>query len=550
MLITETPERYILMPELSLPCRFESNVSLAARAYYAIGGSARFFARPESLTALSRLLIWNREHRLPLAVMGSGSNIIFSDEHFPGIVISLDGMQRMCWLSESELFCEAGVDNTLIAEELLKSAKSGGEWLYRLPGQIGSTVRMNARCFGGEVSALTSGVLTVSVDGLMRWQTPEEVFYGYKHTSLMQSPEIVVGVVLRVPTMNTTDEIGRKMREYESERIRKHHFDYPSCGSAFKNNYDAGRSSGRIFEELGFKGMTEGGAMVSEHHANFIYNTGGATAADVLRLAAKMKAAALEKAQVELELEVQCIGLFDRELLASCSVDSVADSRDPAKAWAGLLWYPEEKDKELIAPRFPRLLLHGPLVGYSGLDMEFPAGIFVKIEQLQSLKGAAADPEAPFLRWTTIKSDSPLFALKPPRSDTAGAFTDGLWQYGVSELFIGEGDSGSRYLEFETTPDGDWVALRFDQPRKRAEGYLELSGEPWQKRVSRVNDAGRFGMEFSLELLKPFIAEGVLSMQCAASTGGGSYGLFPWWGSPSSPADFHQPDQFYLVTLF
>ncbi len=137
------------MSDFTLPCHFESAVSLAARTYYGIGGTARFLAVPASLSEFSNLLIWNRTYRFPLALLGSGSNILFSDHEFPGIVISLEGMQRLFWLSDNELFCEAGVDNTLIAEELFSAGKGGGEWLYRLPGQIGATVRMNARCFGG-----------------------------------------------------------------------------------------------------------------------------------------------------------------------------------------------------------------------------------------------------------------------------------------------------------------------------------------------------------------------------------------------------------------
>ncbi|MFZ4525316.1 MAG: UDP-N-acetylmuramate dehydrogenase [Chlorobium sp.] len=534
------------MFDLALPCYFESDASLAAQTYYGIGGTARFLAFPASLSEFSNLLNWNRTYRFPLALMGSGSNILFSDHEFPGIVISLKGMQRLFWLSDDELFCEAGVDNTLIAEKLFSVGKGGGEWLYRLPGQIGATVRMNARCFGGEVSAITSGILTLSVDGRLRWRLPDEVFLGYKQTSLMGNPEIVVAVVLRFPESPPVEEIRRVMREHEEERTKKHHFDFPSCGSTFKNNYAVGRSSGMIFEELGFKGQSVGGAMVSEYHANFIYNKGAATAADVLTLAARMRTVALEQAGVELDLEVQCIGLFDAELLASCGVGFAADHRDSSQGWAGLLWAPVQQEKSIQEPFFPRTLMRGPLSGYFGLDREFPAGVVVEVEQLCSLEDAAAAPEAPFLRWTTRSNESVLFSLKAPSS---GGFTDGLWQYGVSELFIAR-DPGGGYLEFEMTPEGHWVALRFDAPRKRVKGYEVLSAEPWSREVSLVREAKCFGMEFSLQLLKPLISEGqVIALQCAASSGRGEFGLFPWWQRPSSPADFHQPDQFFRVTL-
>jgi len=539
------------MAELSLPCRFESNVSLSSRAYYGIGGTARFLAYPKTPAELADLLLWNSEHRLPLALMGKGCNILFSDSLFPGVVISLDSMQRIFWISDDELFCEAGAENTLIAEELLTCSRSGGEWLFRLPGTIGSTVRMNARCFGGEISVVTAGILIVSLDGRLRWQTPDEVFQGYKHTSLMDNPEIVVAVVLRFPQTCSAEKINKLMLGYEDERTKKHHFDFPSCGSTFKNNYASGRSSGTIFEELGFKGRREGEAMVSEHHANFIFNMGGATATDVLRLAEQMKTAAQEQAGAQLDLEVQCIGLFDGKLLKACGVNNIADTHDPSKGWAGLLWSPLEgiNKAEISGQPFPRVLLQGPLVGYNCVDRELPYGGFVAVEQLLSIHDAITASEAPFLRWTTSTGNPALFSLKPPSSLPAGTFTDGLWQYGVSELFIAHTDSCGGYLEFEMTPEVHWVALRFDAPRKRARRETVLSAEPWVGQIRMVMSDRSFGMEFSYNLLQPFLNGQSIALQCCASTGRGEYGLFPWWEASSAPADFHQPEQFYTITL-
>ena len=539
------------MSELSLPCAFDPNISLADRSYYGIGGTALFLAHPGTPAELADLLLWNRVYHLPLAIMGKGSNILFSDSFFPGIVISLERMHRMFWISDDELFCEAGADNTSIAEELLTCGRGGGEWLYRLPGHIGSTVRMNARCFGGEISAVTSGILTMNIEGLLRWQTPDEVFHGYKHTSLMDNPEIVIAVLLRFPETRSKEDIKLQMEVYEEERTKKHHFDFPSCGSTFKNNYAAGRSSGTIFEELGFKGRREGGAQVSEYHANFIFNKGAATATDVLRLAGEMKTAAQKEAGVQLDLEVQCIGLFDKKLLASCGVKSVADDQDTSKGWAGLLWSRKELSRmvEIAHRRFPQVLIQGYFSGYNGADREIPAGGFIVVEQLLAIQAAIAAPDAPFLRWMTRCSNPALFAMKPPSAISAGAFTDGLWQYGVSELFVANTDPEAGYLEFEMTPEGNWVALRFEAPRKRAKGYTLLSEEPWKEHIRLVNGEGCFGMELSYKLLEPFINKQNIAVQCFVSTGRGEYGLFPWWEVSSGPADFHQPENFYRVTL-
>ncbi len=536
--------------DFTIPPAVSEHLSLAEKGYYGIGGNARYFAEPGSLAELADILLWSVGQRLPLALMGRGSNILFSDADFAGVVISLGRMERMHWLSDDELFCEAGVENSRIAEELLRAGRGGGEWLYRLPGQIGATVRMNARCFGGEVSAITAAVLTLSVEGCLRWRLPEEIFYGYKHTALMESPEIVVAALLRFPHTRPEEETRALMEGHEGERDAKHHFDFPSCGSTFKNNYAVGRSSGSIFEELGFKGESEGGAMVSPHHANFIYNRGGATARDVLTLAARMKDAALAEAGAQLDLEVQCIGLFDADLLASCGVSSAADTRDPSKGWVGLLWNPQE---EGAAPTqealFPRVLMQGPLLGYSALNREFPAGALVAVEQLRSLEDATLNPQAPFLRWTTRSSDPVIFAVKPPATIPAGSFLDGLWNYGVSELFIASVVPGGGYLEFELTPEGHWVALRFDAPRKRAKGFEQLSAEPWQKVVQKVQCEGDFGMEFSWELLQPFVKGEMLALQCSASSGSGELALFPWWNHAPLPADFHQPERFFKIRL-
>lgn len=536
--------------DFTIPPAVSEHLSLAEKGYYGIGGSARYFAEPGSLAELADILLWSVGQRLPLALMGRGSNILFSDADFAGVVLSLGRMERMHWLSDDELFCEAGVENSRIAEELLRAGRGGGEWLYRLPGQIGATVRMNARCFGGEVSAITAAVLTLSVEGCLRWRLPEEIFYGYKHTALMESPEIVVAALLRFSHARSEEETRALMEGHEGEREAKHHFDFPSCGSTFKNNYAVGRSSGSIFEELGFKGMREGGAMVSPHHANFIYNSGGATAREVLTLAARMQRAALAEAGAQLDLEVQCIGLFDADLLASCGVPSVADKREPSKKWAGLLWNPQEEGAastpELL---FPRMLMQGPLLGYAALDREFPAGAFVAVEQLRSLEDAALNPQAPFLRWTTRSSDPALFAVKPPLTIPAGSFLDGLWNYGISELFIASGVPGGGYLEFEMTPEGHWIALRFDAPRKRTKGYEVLSAEPWSQAVHKVQGEGRFGMEFSWKLLQPFVNGEMLALQCSASCGRGELALFPWWKNAPQPADFHQPECFFRIRL-
>jgi UDP-N-acetylmuramate dehydrogenase len=514
---------------------------LSAVGYYAIGGRARWVARPRSLSELAGVLDWCRERQLPVIVTGKGSNMLFSDEDFPGVVVTFSAMNRMFWLSERELFCEAGVENTDVSIELQRAGRGGGEWLYRLPGTIGATVRMNGRCYGREISEVTCGVVTAGFDGTVRWRGKEEIFLGYKQTTLMQSPEIVAGALLLFAESRDSEEIGRAMEEFGRDRDAKHQFDFPSCGSTFKNSYAAGRPSGRIFESLGFMGQRVGGAVVSERHANFIFNTGDAKAEEVLRLAAMMRTAAREKEGVDLELEVQCAGLFNSDLLEECGIPSVAEPSRPGFAWTGLL-----QPYDSLDASFPRMLMRGPMLDYSWIAGHFPDGISVEVEQLAALSEARHRPERPFIRWTTRAASGKLFPHRPEAPE--GSFVDGLWNGSVSELFVGHGGSGSSYLELEATPGGHWVALQFDAPRKRSVGHENLSEAEWQDGVKPFAGKEGFGLTLSFATVEHFLQDGRLTLQCCASLGEARYGLFPWWHEPGKP-DFHQPARFCRTRL-
>jgi UDP-N-acetylmuramate dehydrogenase len=523
------------------PCPCDERVALATVGYYGIGGEARRVVHPRSVAELAAALDRCRQLSLPVIIAGKGSNMLFSDEEFPGAVIVLDAMNRLFRVSDSLFFCEAGVENTDAALAIQQAGRSGGEWLYRLPGAIGGTVRMNGRCYGREISGVTRSVVTVGLDGAVRWRSAAEVFLGYKETSLMQSPEIVVGAMLEFAGGDDPDAIGARMREFGDDRDAKHQFDFPSCGSTFKNSYAAGRPSGQIFDALGFRGRREGGARVSDHHANFIFNTGAARATDVLKLCAAMRSAAREQAGAALELELQCAGLFETALLDACGIASTPEPTRPGYGWAGLLRFPEDS-----GAAFPRTLLQGPVLDYFCRDAAFPAGITVEVEQLASIAEARKAPEQPFIRWTTHDESGAAFSLRPEAP--AVTFVDQLWVSSVSELFIADGSGNGKYLEFEVTPQAHWLALRFDAPRQRAAGHETPSDALWRGQATPFASETGFGIEFSYALLEPFIHEGVLTLQCCFSLGEERYGLFPWWHSEGTP-DFHQPTRFCVVRL-
>lgn len=582
---------------LQPPHFFKTHASLADRTYYGMGGYAQYLACPRSFTQVQEALSFAKAATLPVAVLGSGSNSVFADGCFEGVVISLENLRSWHWETLEECYLEAGVTNTEVAELCLAAGRAGAAWMYRMPGQLGATVRMNARCYGGEISQIVSTVITMDTNGRLKMYSASEVFRGYKDTLLMACPEIVLAVRLSLPTAASQTALLSAMLTCERDRHGKHHFDNPSCGSTFKNNYAVGKPSGRIFDELGLKGTRIGDASVSDHHANFVWNLGRAKSSDMLALAAHMRAEAKHRAQADLELEVQPIGPFSADLFERCGMNKLGpytvaapgESNAPKNAlknapkiesvpshnWVGLLWHPKGAvvaDGTMPAARprkqYPHKVFAAPFSHYHctpGLGL---TRVRVEIEQLAGLEEAKENPEAPFLQWLTLTDSHPErdFSRAPP--ELPGSFVDGLWQFSVSELFIASPSlAPHRYLELEVTPQLHWVALRFDGPRLRAPTHANPNADLWPGLVRVAPSPHAFGMTLSYSTVAELLNNGCLLVQAAASLGKNRYYLAPHWkvaplGSaqekeetwdrgiaPAAKPDFHQPHRFWTLDL-
>lgn len=541
--------------------------SVAAITYYGIGGHAEYFAEPRSWAELLECLQWAQNRKLPIAVFGSGSNSLLADGPFSGIVITLSKLTNAYWETADTLFAESGVSNTEIAEICLDAGRSGAAWMFRMPGQLGATVRMNARCYGGEISQIAEQIFTIDVRGRLRIHSGKDVFYGYKKTLLMDEPEIVVAVRLRLPETAERSVLLNMMQTCEADRHRKHHFDFPSCGSTFKNNYSVGRPSGQVFDECGLKGARLGRSEVSQFHANFVWNLGGTTAKDMLGLAAYMRERAMSLQNADLELEVQPIGLFDQKTFADCALDRLGPSLKKDKShWVGLLWHPDGGTEPEKETGYPRLLMQSPFQHYFRKPNFGQPNVQVRLLQLMSLSDANQNPDRPFLRWETIRMKTERedqdwslhFPLKPP---SAPDFLDHLWTFSVSELFIAHGSSGSgEYFEFEMTPEGHWVAIAFDAPRQRKPAHVTPAKELWPV-LEMTLERDRFGTDLPFNLLGPLIHENELRVQACLSLGGEDWFLAPHWSpsgseecwdtqhKPDVKPDFHQPRRFWRIAL-
>ena len=288
-----------------------TDVPLNKLSYYKTGGKTLGVLAPRSTQEVKESISWIKSQKKPFYVLGGGTNSLISDEPWDGYVISFHLMNKIVVANE-EIHVEAGVVNSDLVLKAYESGIGDLSWMYRLPGQIGGTVRMNARCYGGEISNVVSQVTAISQQGeLRRYEDISGIFKGYKDTLFMDNGDIICEVTISLQPLSEDDliKVKAKMDFCETDRESKGQFLYPTCGCVFKNSYDprVSVSSGMLLEKSGAKHQTYGGAQVSDGHANFVYNK-SASSSDILNLSFKMRDMVYETFGVWLDYEMEILG--------------------------------------------------------------------------------------------------------------------------------------------------------------------------------------------------------------------------------------------------
>ena len=269
------------------------------------GGGARRMAFPKTVEELTALT--DAAHRCGARpfFLGNGTNILAPDEGLDRLVISLSALREMEAGEDGTVTAQAGVPLAHLADFACRKGLTGLEFAHGIPGSLGGAVYMNGGAYGGEMSQVLTEVLAYFPKEGLRTMKTEELDLGYRHSFFMDHPEVVIlraTVQLRAGEEET---IRARMRELMARRKASQPLEYPSAGSTFKR--PAGHFAGTLIEQCGLKGLTVGGAQVSEKHAGFIINTGSATSADVTALIAQVQHIVLEKTGVRLEPEVRII---------------------------------------------------------------------------------------------------------------------------------------------------------------------------------------------------------------------------------------------------
>lgn len=281
---------------------------LAPKVAFRIGGPAEAYARPESLEQLAEILQIAREFQVPTTLLGSGSNVLISDQGVPGLVLRLSGrLAEVTAPTEAEperIYVGAGALNARAVSEMFRFGLAGVEFLATIPGTFGGALIMNAGAHGGEIGPYVEAVELLDESFQRVLRPGSECGFVYRGSGFSRG-ETLVGAWLRVPR-GDVERARRHLREMRLQRRRTQPIGQPNAGSIFKN--PPGDYAGRLIEQCGLKGRRRGDAEISPLHANFIVNLGAATAADVAGLASEVRQEVLARFAVELQWEVKRIG--------------------------------------------------------------------------------------------------------------------------------------------------------------------------------------------------------------------------------------------------
>ena len=270
-----------------------------------IGGPADRYYQPADIEDLAEFLSQLPETE-PLFWLGLGSNLLVRDAGIRGTVIATSGaVNGLSQINEKIVRAEAGVACAKVARFCARAGLSGANFLAGIPGTMGGALAMNAGAFGGETWDVVAAVETVDRHGRLRHRTPQEFEVAYRHVDGLNG-EWFMAAELQLDAVGQPDVLMAEIKALLSKRGDSQPTQLPNAGSVFRN--PEGDHAARLIEACGLKGKCEGAACVSDKHANFIINTGGATACEVERLIERVAQTVMERQSVQLQREVHIVG--------------------------------------------------------------------------------------------------------------------------------------------------------------------------------------------------------------------------------------------------
>lgn len=285
----------------SLGVEFSRDVPMRTKTSFKIGGAAECMLFPSSEAEMQACLHFCAAQGIKPFILGCGSNLLVKDSGLDGIVISTEKLSGLSLADEGFVTCAAGTKLSELCIFAQKNGLSGLEFAYGIPGSAGGAVFMNAGAYGGEMKDVLHIVRFIDAYGQPHTLPAQQLELGYRRSIFMQNGGIVIGLTVQL-SPGDPDAIKAEMNATMQKRRDKQPLEFPSAGSTFKR--PQGKFAGQLIEQCGLKGRSVGGAQVSEKHAGFIINTGGAMARDVRALIAIVQTIVEHETGVFLEPEI------------------------------------------------------------------------------------------------------------------------------------------------------------------------------------------------------------------------------------------------------
>ena len=285
--------------------KIETDVSLSKHTTYKVGGVAKAFVYPKDVDALVDLLKILKEYDVKYKVMGNGSNLLFSDKEYDGIIIKLDEFDKVEFLNHNKIRVGAGFSLMKLSLMAARRGLAGLEFAAGIPGTIGGAIFMNAGAYKSDMGYIVQQVKVLTPELRIITLENKEMDFHYRSSYLQKNPGFICLEVVLKLVKGDREAIETVIKERRERRMESQPLEYPSAGSVFRN--PEGDFAGRLIEELGYKGHKNGGAMVSEKHANFIINYDHATGEEIKNLIDEVHDKVLEKYNVDMKIEQEFV---------------------------------------------------------------------------------------------------------------------------------------------------------------------------------------------------------------------------------------------------
>ena len=296
--------RDLLAAAREMGCDYLENEPMRLHTTFKIGGPARLCVQPIDHAQLCRTVALCKAQGVRYYLLGNGSNILFADEGYNGVVLDISSMQDTVEVHGTQLTAGAGVRLSALCKTALEHGLTGLEFAYGIPGSVGGAVYMNACAYGGEMKDVLVSVTYLTREGEIVTEDAANLDLSYRHSIFEENGGCILSAKFHLKRGDSA-AIKARMDELMQKRVDKQPLDKPSAGSTFKR--PVGAFAAALIDQCGLRGYRHGGAAVSEKHCGFVVNLGGATCADVLALCEEVRTIVKEKTGYDLEKEIRVV---------------------------------------------------------------------------------------------------------------------------------------------------------------------------------------------------------------------------------------------------